>query len=417
MCYYVNRLYKFITNNMDDKVNREKENIGLKAAEWLDETINKAVTTAVSDIHIEPGQEKFLVRFRRDGILQEYDSLSMDYFGHVISSLKVMAGVDISDTRKPQDGHILFSPKNPVSTEPVNLRLSVFPTIFGETAVLRILDRKDLIFEKYENLGLDPDAVGKLEAIFRQSVGMVLVTGPGGSGKTTTLYTVLNSLQSLQRSIITLEDPVELSLQGVRQSQIRPEVGFNFAFGLRSILRQDPNVVMVGEIRDDETAEISIRASLMGILFLSTMHTTNSVGAIVRFLELGIPRSLVASALQVIIAQRLVRLICPYCREKADPPRELVELAKLTKEEEQLLHYGKGCNACFGTGYLRRTGVFEILFVTKEIQRLIIEGSPFTQIEAQAKKEGMRTLKEAALAKALEGVTTLEEAIRIAPFY
>lgn len=402
---------------MAEKQIKEKDNVGLEAAVWLEEAINKAVATAVSDIHIEPGREKFLIRFRRDGILQEYDSLSMDYFSHVIASLKVMAGLDISDTRKPQDGHILFIPKSPMSAEPVNLRLSVFPTIFGEAAVLRILDRKELIFEEYENLGLDPGTAKKLESVFRQSIGMVLVTGPGGSGKTTTLYTILNSLQSLQRSIITLEDPVELSLQGVRQSQIRPEVGFNFAFGLRSILRQDPNVVMVGEIRDDETAEISIRASLMGILFLSTMHTTNAVGAIVRFLELGIPRSLVASALQVIIAQRLMRLICPYCKDKAKPARELIDLAGLTYQDEEKLHYGKGCSACFGTGYLRRTGVFEILFITKDIQRLIIEGAPFTEIEMQAKKEGMRTLKEAALAKALEGVTTLEETIRVAPFF
>jgi type II secretory ATPase GspE/PulE/Tfp pilus assembly ATPase PilB-like protein len=402
---------------MSDKLNPEKENIGLEAAQWLEDTINKAVTTSASDIHIEPGQDKFLVRLRRDGILKESDSLSMEYFSHVISSLKVMAGLDISDTRKPQEGHILFSPKGPSSAEPVNLRLSVFPTIFGEAAVLRILDRKDLIFEKYENLGLDSNTARKLESVFRQSIGMVLVTGPGGAGKTTTLYTVLNSLQSLQRSIITLEDPVELNLNGVRQSQIRPEVGFNFAFGLRSILRQDPNVVMVGEIRDDETAEISIRASLMGILFLSTMHTTNAVGAIIRFLELDIPRSLVASALQVVIAQRLVRLICPYCKEIAFPAREFIELAGLTRQDEGKLYHGKGCNACFGTGYLRRTGVFEILFITKEIQRLIIEGAPFTEIEAQAKKEGMRTLKEAALAKALEGVTTLEEVIRVAPFF
>jgi type IV pilus assembly protein PilB len=401
---------------MKDETDEEIQNIGVETKEWLDKAINNAIITGASDIHIEPGQDKLLVRFRRDGILQPYDSLGMEYFNYIVTSLKVMAGLDIADTRKPQDGHILFYVKNPMFQEPVNLRLSVFPTIFGEATVLRILERKELIFEKYENLGLEPPDAEKLRSIFQHSVGMVLVTGPGGSGKTTTLYTILNSLQSLQRSITTLEDPVELSLKGVRQAQIRPEVGFNFASGLRSVLRQDPNVVMVGEIRDDETAEISIRASLMGILFLSTLHTTNSIGAIIRFLELGIPRSLLVSALQVIIAQRLVRIICPSCREKANPPKEFIELAKISKGDEVRFFQGKGCDACFGTGYLHRTGIFEILYTNKQIQRLIMEGANLGEIEAEAKKNGMKTLQEVAVAKALAGITTLEEAIRIAPF-
>lgn len=400
---------------MKDELIEEEQNVGVQAKQWLDNTIGNAIVTGASDIHIEPSQDKLLARFRRDGILQPFDSLPMEYFNYVISCLKVMAGLDLTDTRKPQDGHILFYVKDPMFPEPINLRLSIFPTIFGEAAVLRILERKELIFEKYENLGLESGDAEKLRSIFNHSVGMVLVTGPGGSGKTTTLYTILNSLQSIQRSIVTLEDPVELSLKGVRQAPIRPEVGFNFANGLRSILRQDPNVVMVGEIRDDETAEISIRASLMGILFLSTMHTTNSIGAIIRFLELGIPRSLIASSLQVIIAQRLVRLICPSCKEKANPPRQFIELAKISKENESKLIQGKGCNACFGTGYLRRTGVFEMMFINKEIQRLIIEGAPFEEMETEAKRNGMKTLQEVAITKVLQGITTLEEAIRVAP--
>lgn len=388
----------------------------IRPKDWLEDIIAKGIKMGASDIHIQPEQDKLLVKFRIDGVLREVDSLPLFYQSTVVSCLKIMANLDITESRKPQDGHIVFRPQILTFTEPIDLRLSIFPTVFGEASVLRILNRKDLIFEKLENLGIELPDVEKLQFIFHQSEGMVLVTGPGGSGKTTTLYTILNSFQASQRNIITLEDPVELHLKGVRQAQIHPEVGFDFAQGLRSVLRQDPNVVMVGEIRDDETAEISIRAALMGMLFLSTMHTTNSVGAIVRFIELGIPRSLVASALRVVIAQRLIRVICPHCKTKIKPPQKVLELCKISKEDESKLFQGKGCDFCLGTGYLGRTGIFELLFINKEIRELIIQGAPFKEIEEEAKRNGMRTLQEVAIAKALQGITAIEEVIRITPF-
>jgi len=387
----------------------------IKPDKWLDEMITKSITSGASDIHIEPSQKALLVRFRIDGVLNEVSSLPLANLNSIISRLKVMANLDITESRRPQDAHISFSLKTTKLPTQVDLRLSIFPTIFGEAAVIRILNRQDLLFEKFENLGINPQKISKLQSVLFKSAGMILVTGPGGSGKTTTLYTILNFLKSPQRNLITLEDPVELHLDGVRQAQIQPEVGFGFANGLRSILRQDPNIVMIGEIRDDETAEIAIRAALTGILLFSTMHTTNSVGAIVRFLELGLPRSLVASALRVVIAQRLVRKICPHCKTKARPSGASLELAKIAKVHSSKLFQGKGCNFCSQTGYLGRTGIFELMFVNKEIQKLIIEGAPFTEIEAKAKEDGMQTLQEIATERALEGVTTLEEIIRIAP--
>lgn len=400
----------------DTKSEGEPQFKPIQPAEWLDEIITKAATMKASDIHLEPSGDVMKVSFRIDGNLQQIDSLPIDYMEMVISRLKVIANLDITERRRPQDGHILFQPRSLGFNEPIDLRLSIFPTVLGEVAVMRILNRKDLLFEKLERLGVDDANAVKLKLIFQQSYGMVLVTGPGGSGKTTTLYTILSSLISSHRNIITLEDPVELRLKGIRQAQINAPMGFDFASGLRSILRQDPNVVMVGEIRDDETAAVSIRAALMGALFFSTMHTTNSVGAIVRFLELGIQKSLVASAMRLVIAQRLIRLICPYCRTEYNPPPDLLQLVnKFYQVGVAKFFMGKGCDSCLGTGYLGRTGIFEILYVDKDIQRLIIEGAPFTEIEALAIKKGMSTLKEEAMKKAIAGTSTLEEVFRITP--
>ncbi|MCX6758563.1 MAG: ATPase, T2SS/T4P/T4SS family, partial [Candidatus Nealsonbacteria bacterium] len=274
-----------------------------------------------------------------------------------------------------------------------------------------------LIFDKLDKLGIEPYDLEKLQFVLRQSEGMVLVTGPGGSGKTTTLYTILNALASSQRNIVTLEDPVELRLNGVRQSQIHPELGFDFSQGLRSILRQDANVVMVGEIRDDETAEISIRAALTGILFLASIHTTNSVGAIIRFIELGIPPSMVAAALRVVITQRLIRNVCPNCREKIVPSDKIVQFCRIPKDYQSKFVQVKGCSECDGTGYKGRTGIFEVMFVNEDLQRMIIEGAAFTDLELQAKRNGMRTLKDVAISLALNGATSLDEVIRMTPLH
>jgi type IV pilus assembly protein PilB len=333
----------------------------------------------------------------------------------IIARLKAMAQIDTIEKRKPQDGHILFQPDQ--NNEPIDLRLSIFPTALGEAAVLRILNRKEFLFEDLEKLGMDKDVAEKLRGVIQRPSGMVLVTGPGGSGKTSTLYTLLNLLNSAKQehNIITLEDPIELLLPGIRQSQIRPEIGFTFAEGLRSILRQDPDVMMIGEIRDDETAEISVRAALMGALFLSTMHTINSVGAIVRFAELGLSRSLIASSLLAVIAQRLVRTICPKCKEEIIPDKKLIAASGINIDSGAKFFRGKGCDVCKNLGFLGRTAIFEIMFIGREIQEMIMAGASFTEIEAQAKKSGMKTLREVAMQKAAEGITTIEEAIRVTP--
>ncbi len=386
-------------------------------AEWLQQTLETAIKADASDIHIEPTALNVVVRARIDGILRIVDQLDPSFLNPIISCLKVMSGLNIAEARHPQDGHILFTAQNDNVAQSIDMRLSIFPTIFGEAAVLRIQNRKDLIFESPEKLGIAKPDLERLEFVLQQSEGMVLITGPGGSGKTTSLYTIINSLLSSQRNIITLEDPVELELKGARQSQIHPEIGYDFAQGLRSILRQDANVVMVGEIRDNETAEISIRAALTGILFFSTIHTTNSTGAIVRFIELGIPRSLVASALRVVIAQRLVRNICPVCREQRAPSERVMEFCRIPKEYIGNFYAGKGCEQCFGTGYAGRRGIYEVLFITEEIQRLIIEGAPISQIEAEAKRNGLRSLRELALDLALQGQISLDEVIRMTPLH
>ncbi len=381
----------------------------------VDDLIIRAIKEKASDIHFEPLDDKVSVYLRVDGIMRLIDSMSLSNLETAISRLKVMAQLDITERRKPQDGHILFYTKGLLPLNSINLRLSVFPTIFGSAAVIRILYRQDLLFENFEKLGLDKETTEKLGKTLKKRSGMILVTGPGGSGKTTTLYTILNSLKSKKEklNILTLEDPVELSLPGIRQSQIYPEIEFTFATGLRSILRQDADAIMVGEIRDRETADISIRSTLTGSLFFSTMHTMNSVGAIARFLEFNLPRSLISFSLIAVIAQRLVRNICPNCKTKAKSSRDLIDLAKISKEDESKLLFGKGCDSCGNTGYLGRTGIFEVMFIDKEIQRLILEEASFAEIEMHAINNGMQTLREAALKKVLQGITTLDEVFRV----
>ena len=388
----------------------------IKPLDIVNEIIPKAFNMNASDIHIEPLEQIARISFRIDGILYEIQTFPMAYLEAVISSLKVMAELDLTEHRKPQDGHILFRIPMAIKSQSIDLRLSIFPTVLGEAAVMRILNRKDMLFEQLENLGIDSANTEKLKGILSQHSGMVLATGPGGSGKTTTLYSMLNHLafeKSMRRNIVTLEDPVELRIENVRQSQIHQEIGFDFVTGLRSILRQDADVIMIGEIRDDETGRMALRAALTGALFFSTLHTTNSVGAIVRFAELGMPRSLIASAIRVIIAQRLLRTICPDCKVETNPSKLLKDLCGVPKDAQLRFFQGQGCDHCAGTGYLGRTGIFEILFVDSAIQNLIIEGAPFMEIEARARQNGMKTLRESGLAKVEEQITTHEEILRM----
>lgn len=394
---------------------KKEKSYSTSIPDWVDSIISQGASKGASDIHFDPLKDKVLVRFRIDGILQTIETVATSFMEMIIARLKAMAQIDTIEKRKPQDGHILFQSNQ--ESQPIDLRLSIFPTALGEAAVLRILNRKEFLFEDLEKLGMGSIITEKMMSIIQRPSGMVLVTGPGGSGKTSTLYTLLHLLNSAKQehNIITLEDPIELLLPGIRQSQIRPEIGFSFAEGLRSILRQDPDVMMIGEIRDDETAEISVRAALMGALFLSTMHTINSVGALVRFSELGLSRSLIASSLLAVIAQRLVRTICPNCKEEIVPDKKLIEMAGTEITGNAKFFHGKGCDACKNLGYLGRTAIFEIMFIDKDIQQMIMAGASFTEIEAHARKTGMKTLREAAIQKAAEGITTIEEAIRVTP--
>ena len=387
----------------------------IRPADWLDAVILKGVSMRASDIHIEPTEEGIKTFFRIDGVLNLVDSLPLAYHDAIISRLKINANLDTTEHRKPQDGHILFSPDIP-NQNPVDLRLSVFPSILGETAVMRILNRRDLVFENIDNLGIDPLELEKLKEILHEHHGMILVTGPSGSGKTTTLYTILNYLTSRsagRENVVTLEDPVELRLANIRQAQIFPEIGFDFMQGLRSILRQDANIIMVGEIRDDETVRISLRAALTGVLFLSTIHTLNSTGAIVRFTELGVPRSLIASALRLVIAQRLVRTICAECKVKAEFSEQWIAKFGITEADQDKIFSGKGCNKCLGTGYFGRTAVYELLFIDKDLQDSIIESKAFSEIEELANKKIKQNLRGAAIQKVLDGVTTFDEITRV----
>ena len=383
-----------------------------QATTWVNDIISRGISLGASDIHIDPYREEFVVRFRVDGMLHKIDSQPISFFPRVISCLKIMSNLDITEHRRPQDGHILFDSGGAI--ESIDLRVSVFPLVISEAIVIRILGGKHLFFQDFDKLGVHGYDAEKLKDVLQRSSGMVLSTGPGGSGKTTTLYTILHGLRSQDKNIITLEDPVEYYLKGLRQSQVRPEVGFDFIDGLKAILRQNPDVIMIGEIRDDKTAEASIRASMLGSLFLSTMHTTNSVGTIVRLLEFNLPRSFIASSLSLIIAQRLVRVICPYCIEEDKPSDKIFELSNISKNKTKFFK-GKGCTHCDGSGYFGRKGIFEFMFINKEIQQLIINGAPFTEIEHAAILNGMHTLREEAIRQAENGVTTLEEVIRVTP--
>ena len=391
----------------------------IRPAEWINRVIAEGIEKGASDVHIEPFLNRFVIRYRINGILYTVEEMPIAYLETITSHLKVLSQLNITERRMPQDGHLLFYPKGTVTKEPMDLRISIFPTVYGEAVVMRIQNRKDLLFESLEKLGIDKSTAERMRLLLERPSGMILVTGLGGSGKTTTLYTILNYFlsQKIERNILTLEDPVELYLPGIRQAQIRPDIGFTFAMGLRSILRQDPNVVMVGEIRDEETAEISIRAALMGALFFSTMHTINSVGAITRLLEFGSSPSLVASALLCIVSQRLMRILCENCKEEDRPTQKLRHLTGISPDDNSIFYKGKGCKECNGTGYKGRTGIFEVMFIDRKIHELILKRATFIEIEKQAKEDGMETLQEIAIRKAKEGITSLEEVLRVIPFF
>jgi len=369
----------------------------------LNSILFQAVKERASDIHIEPYESDVEVRFRIDGILYKVLSPPKVVQEAVISRVKIMAGLNIAEKRLPQDGRIRVI----VTGREVDIRVSIIPTCFGERVVLRLLDRKKGLIS-LEDMGLSPGGVAVVERLLGRNSGIILVTGPTGSGKSTTLYAALNRLNSPDKNIITIEDPIEYQLKGIGQIQVNPKIDLTFANGLRSILRQDPDIIMVGEIRDAETAEIAIQASLTGHLVLSTLHTNDAPTAVTRLIDMGIEPFLVASSLSAVLAQRLVRVICPHCREEYLPDRTYPGIAL-----PSLLYRGRGCDACFGLGTLGRTGIYELLLVDPEICSMIIRRAPAGEIREYALARGMKTLRDDGLAKVAAGMTTVEEVMRV----
>ncbi len=369
----------------------------------------QAVRSKASDIHISPQHNTVQLRFRIDGRLIEMPSPPKSIFLSVIARIKIIANMDITVSRIPQDGRFTLKTEN----KEINVRVSSIPTIHGENIVMRLLDMSAGIYT-LNNLGMDPQDMAKIESMCVKPYGMILSTGPTGSGKSTSLYAILNSINKPDINIITLEDPVEYRVNDIRQVQLNTKAGMTFASGLRSILRQDPDVIMVGEIRDAETAAVSVQAAQTGHRVLSTVHTNDAAGVITRFIDMGIEPFLIASVLMVSFAQRLVRTVCPYCREPYNPPPNALAVFGITTQEMAQANFqrGKGCTQCNNTGYKGRTGVFEVLAIDEMVQDMIVGQRPSPEITRAAVAEGkLKTLQKDAAQKVLKGITTLEEAV------
>ncbi|MFN4319272.1 MAG: GspE/PulE family protein [Aquificaceae bacterium] len=375
------------------------------AVSFVNQTLIKAVNLGASDIHIEPYESHSFVRFRLDGILHQYTQIPLSLHDQVVSRIKVLANLNVAEKRVPQDGKIAVK----VGKRHLDIRVSVVPTVFGERLVLRLLEKGGKVL-RLEDLGLWEEDLLKLKRLAQKPYGIVLSTGPTGSGKSTTLYAIIMEIKSPKKNIITIEDPPEYQIEGVSQIQVNPKVGLTFAAGLRSILRQDPDVIMVGEIRDSETAEIAVQSALTGHLVLSTLHTNDAPSAITRLFDLGIEPFLIASALEGVIAQRLIRKICPHCKEEYSPSGE--ELRELGLSGGYTFYRGRGCEQCMGMGYRGRTGIFEVLEVDEELKKLIVKTQSATDIRNFVKSRGFKSMLEDGIRKVLSGITTPEEVIR-----
>jgi type IV pilus assembly protein PilB len=367
-----------------------------------------------SDIHIEPYEKEFRVRFRIDGILYNVMALPMKLRDPLISRIKIMAKLDISEKRLPQDGRIKIRLKIEDRSRDMDFRVSCLPTLWGEKIVLRLLDKTKLMLDMTK-LGFEPESLEKFKRAIAKPYGIVLVTGPTGSGKTNTLYSALASLNKPDINIMTAEDPVEFNLMGINQVQIRDAIGLNFAAALRSFLRQDPNIILVGEIRDYETAEIAVKAALTGHLVLSTLHTNDAPSTISRLVNMGIEPFLVGTAVNLIQAQRLIRRVCANCKEelKEVPAKTLIEVGFQPEDVGAFkLYKGRGCNTCNGTGYKGRVGLYEVMEISEGIRDLIMVGATSVELKRKAMEEGMLTLRMSGLEKIKQGITTIEEVLR-----
>ena len=374
---------------------------------FVNSLITQGYKERASDIHIEPFETELIVRYRIDGIL--YEALRPPHKSHaaIVSRIKIMAALNIAEKRLPQDGRFRVR----IAGKDVDVRVSTLPTAFGERVVLRLLDHGSQVLQ-LEDIGLSADLLHQLDHMIRKSHGIFLVTGPTGSGKTTTLYAALTRLNNREKNIITVEDPIEYQLPGVGQIQVNAKIDLTFANGLRSILRQDPDIIMVGEIRDAETAEIAVQSALTGHMVFSTLHTNDAAGALTRLVEMGIEPFLAASSIVGIIAQRLVRQICPHCRESYRPSPNLLADAGLP-DDGALYYRGRGCERCLGLGYRGRSGIYELLPVDEETRELLLARKDAATIKAAAQRKGMKSLRDAGLAKAAAGKTTLEEILRV----
>jgi general secretion pathway protein E len=377
----------------------------------VNDMLFRALQLRASDIHVHPYENKLQIRYRVDGILYDVLSLNRNVLPLVISRIKVMAGMDIAERRLPQDGRCSVR----LGQREIDLRVSTVPTSFGERSVLRILDKSTGLFALNE-LGLWEDDSKKFDSLLNRSHGVIFVTGPTGSGKTTTLYACLNRINSSEKNVISIEDPIEYQLEGISQIQVAMKKGMTFATALRHVLRQDPDVIMVGEVRDIETARMAIQSSLTGHLVFSTLHTNDSAGAVSRLLDLGVEPYLASSSLIAIIAQRLVRKVCPDCRKRSEPTaHELKELGlgEIEANNGTKFFVGTGCEKCFQTGYRGRTGIYEILLVNEGIQDLIYRKKTAGTIKKVALEAGMKTLRMDGARKVLAGITTVSEVLRV----
>jgi type IV pilus assembly protein PilB len=372
-----------------------------------------AIHRGASDIHIEPYEKELRIRYRIDGVLYNVMAPPMKFRDAIASRVKIMARLDIAEKRLPQDGRIKIRYNDNGRSKEIDFRVSSLPTLFGEKLVMRLLDRDKLMLDM-TRLGFEPHSLERFETAIQKPWGMVLVTGPTGSGKTNTLYSSISRLNTAETNIMTAEDPVEFNLVGINQVQIREGIGLNFAAALRSFLRQDPNIILVGEIRDFETAEIAIKAALTGHLVLSTLHTNDAPSTISRLMNMGIEPFLVATSVNIIAAQRLVRRICSNCREEMDAPIQALLSVGFSEAEAPgiKLFQGRGCEKCSGTGYKGRVGLFEVMEITEDVRELVLSGATAVELRRKAIEEGMVTLRQSGLHKIREGVTTVEEVVR-----
>lgn len=412
----INRIIEDIGETGLEFLREEEEDIGylkdLASEAPIIKLVNLFITRAIesraSDVHIEPFEDELKVRYRIDGVLHDVESAPKKLQAAIVSRIKIMAKLNIAERRLPQDGRIRLK----VGEKEIDIRVSTIPVLYGESVVMRLLDKEGIVID-LERLGFFPQTLSALSQLIKKPNGIILVTGPTGSGKTTTLYGALQKINSPDKKIITVEDPVEYQLKGVNQIQVKPQIGLNFANTLRHIVRQDPDIIMIGEVRDIDTAEIAIQSALTGHLVFSTLHTNDAPTAITRLLDMGVENFLLSSTIRGILAQRLVRVICPDCKETDPSTADREELAILGISSDAPLFRGGRCDKCSFTGYYGRSGIFELLLVDDDIRNLILKKADSNQLREMARRHGMKTLLEDGAKKVKMGVTTLSEILRV----